>query len=460
MSLTMLPPAPARGPAAPGPRDRFIDILRVFGMVLVVVQHWAMPVLSYAGGRLATGNALAAAPFVTWISQVMPLVFFAGGAANAISFRSAVRRAGLPDTGETGRAARERSTRRPSAEKRTAREWTAREWTARRVRRLAWPVAPLAAVWLPLPHLLTALGVPAQPVEVAARTVGQLLWFLAVYLLAVVATPCLLRVRAGVALPVLAGGAVLTDVVRFSGLEAAGYLNVAFVWLAVHQVGFRYADGGLEWLRGRRAAALAVAGFAMVAALVAAGPYPASMIGMPGAISNMAPPSACLLALFAGQLGLAMLLRPALNALARRPRAEAVLTALAPRMMTVYLWHMTALVAVAGLATIGFGPSAPLPGSAAWWSGAPLWLAALAPVLLGLTALFGRWEEPAGAATGRHMTVAAPLVGGALLTFTVTGFAPGPAPVIASIALVGGLCLVSRRTRLAGPVRRSGEPAR
>ncbi|WP_310737904.1 acyltransferase [Microbispora sp. H10949] len=452
MSLTMLPPAPARAPAAPGPRDRFIDILRVFGMVLVVVQHWAMPVLSYAGGRLTTGNALAAAPFVTWISQVMPLVFFAGGAANAISFRSAARRAGLSDTRETGR---ERSTRRPTAEKRTA-----REWTARRVRRLAWPVAPLAAVWLPLPHLLTALGVPPQPVEVAARTVGQLLWFLAVYLLAVVATPCLLRVRAGVALPVLAGGAVLTDVVRFSGLEAAGYLNVAFVWLAVHQVGFRYADGGLEWLRGRRAAALAVAGFAMVAALVAAGPYPASMIGMPGAISNMAPPSACLLALFAGQLGLAMLLRPALNALARRPRAEAVLTALAPRMMTVYLWHMTALVAVAGLATIGFGPSAPLPGLAAWWSGAPLWPAALAPVLLGLTALFGRWEEPAGAATGRHMAVAAPLVGGALLTLTVTGFAPGPAPVIASIALVGGLCLVSRRARLAGPVHRSGEPAR
>nr|WP_225312094.1 acyltransferase [Microbispora cellulosiformans] len=446
MSLTMFPPAPVRAPAAPGPRDRFIDVLRVFGMVLVVAQHWAMPVLSYAGGRLTTGNALAAAPFITWISQVMPLVFFAGGAANAISYRSAARRAVPADAGESGRAARGWTARRSSAERRTA-----REWTARRVRRLAWPVAPLAAVWLPLPHLLTALGVPPQPVEVAARTVGQLLWFLAVYLLAVVATPRLLRVRAGVALPVLAGGAVLTDLVRFSGLEAAGYLNVAFVWLTVHQVGFRYADGGLEWLRGRRAAALAGAGFAMVAALVAAGPYPASMIGMPGAVSNMAPPSACLLALFAGQLGLAMLLRPALNAMARRPRAEAVLTALAPRMMTVYLWHMTALVTVAGVATIGFGLDTPLPGSAAWWSGVPLWMAALAPVLLGLTALFGRWEEPAGAAAGRHVAVAVPLVGGALLTLTVTGFAPGPAPVIASVALLGGLFLVSRPAVAAPP---------
>ncbi|WP_249349524.1 acyltransferase [Microbispora sp. H10836] len=431
MSLTMLPPAPERAPAAPAPRDRFIDVLRVFGMVLVVVQHWTMPVLSYAQGRLTTGNALAAVPYVTWISQVMPLVFFAGGAANAISFRSAARRAGRPE----------------------ARSGVARAWTARRVRRLAWPVVPLAVVWLPLPHLLVALGVPAQPVEVAARTVGQLLWFLAVYLLAVVATPHLMRVRAGVALPVLAGGAVLMDVVRFSGLEAAGYLNVAFVWLAVHQVGFRYAEGGLEWLTGRRAAGLAVSGFAMVAALVATGPYPASMIGMPGMISNMAPPSACLLALFAGQLGLAMLLRPALNTLAARPRAEAVLTALAPRMMTVYLWHMTALVAVAGVATVGFGLATPDTGSATWWSAVPLWLAALALVLVALTAMLGRFEDPVGAAAHRLVPAAAPLVGGALLTLTITGFAPGPAPVIASAALVAGLALVSRPAA-AAPRRR------
>lgn len=431
MSLTMLPPAAERAPAAPAPRDRFIDVLRVFGMVLVVVQHWTMPVLSYAQGRLTTGNALAAIPYVTWISQVMPLVFFAGGAANAISFRSAVRRAGGP----------------------RARSGAAREWTARRVRRLAWPVVPLAVVWLPLPHLLVALGVPAQPVEVAARTVGQLLWFLAVYLLAVVATPHLLRMRTGVVLPVLAGGAVLMDVVRFSGLEAAGYLNVAFVWLAVHQVGFRYAEGGLEWLTGRRAAGLAVAGFAMVAALVATGPYPASMIGMPGMISNMAPPSACLLALFAGQLGLAMLLRPAVNALAARPRAEAVLGALAPRMMTVYLWHMTALVAVAGVATVGLGLTTPQAGSAAWWSAVPLWLAVLALVLVALTAMLGRFEDPAGAAAHRHVPTAVPLVGGALLTLTITGFAPGAAPVIASVALIAGLALVSRPAA-AAPRRR------
>ncbi|GIH24450.1 acyltransferase [Acrocarpospora phusangensis] len=397
MSLTMLPPSvPA---VSPVPRDRFIDVLRVLGMALVVVQHWTMPVIGYAGGVLSTGNALAAIPLVTWLSQVMPLVFFAGGAANAISFRRA---------GDG--------------------------WTARRIGRLGWPVLPLAAVWLPLPYLLGWLGVPAQPLEVAARIVGQLLWFLAVYVLAVVATPYLIRLRAGVVLPVLAGGAVLTDAVRFAGFEPAGYLNVAFVWLAVHQIGFLYAEGRLAWLSGCRAAALAVAGFAMVAALVAAGPYPASMIGMPGAVSNMAPPSACLLALFAGQLGLAMLLRPALNRLAARPRPGALLGWLAPRMMTIYLWHMPALVAVAGVAVVGLGVDTPAPGSGPWWALVPVWLLCLGGLLSVLIAAFGRFERPPAWVGG-----SAVLVGGALATLMVTGFPPGPVPVLASAALLLGL---------------------
>src|SRR4051812_31795641 len=80
----------AAAPVRPAPaaratvRDPFIDLLRVFGMALVVLQHWTIPVLAFDGTRLTTGNALATPGVwvVTWISQVMPLVFFAGGAAN------------------------------------------------------------------------------------------------------------------------------------------------------------------------------------------------------------------------------------------------------------------------------------------------------------------------------------------------------------------------------------------
>ncbi|MFD2350908.1 hypothetical protein ACFSTC_18610 [Nonomuraea ferruginea] len=128
--------------AQPAARDPFIDVLRVLGMALVVLQHWTIPVLGYDGARLTTGNALATPGVwvVTWISQVMPLVFFAGGAANAISFRRSA--AGGP------------------------------RWLTGWLRRLAWPLLPLAAVWIPLPHLLLALGVPEQPLEVGGAADG------------------------------------------------------------------------------------------------------------------------------------------------------------------------------------------------------------------------------------------------------------------------------------------------
>ncbi|WP_034382665.1 acyltransferase family protein [Herbidospora cretacea] len=415
--MSMTHPHPVHPVASP--RDPFVDVLRVLGMVLVVVQHWTMPVLLDRGGDLVTGNALASVPLVTWVSQVMPLVFFAGGAANYLSW--------------------------------TAKPQSAEKWIGGRVVRLGWPVLPLIAVWLPLPYLLGALGIPAQPLEVASRLVGQLLWFLAVYLLAVVTTPLLARVRAGVLVPAFAAGALAVDVVRFSGFEAAGYLNVVFVWLAVHQIGFLYAQGRLAHLTGRKAMWLAVAGFGMTAAMVFAGPYPASMIGMPGMPSNMAPPSAVMLVVFAGQLGLALWARERLN----RALPAPVLAWLAPRMMTFYLWHMTALITVGGVAFVGFGVPTPQPWSLTWWLLLPIWLGWLSLVLAVLTALLARFEAAPPASPTRARAVAAVgLSAAGLLTLTVTGFTPGTfVPAAGSAALALGLALLLRR-RAAAPLPR------
>lgn len=422
--MTVLLERPLTAPPARPPvrqktaRDPFIDVLRVFGMALVVLQHWTIPVLAFDGGRLTTGNALATPGVwvVTWISQVMPLVFFAGGAANAISYGRAV--GGGP------------------------------AWIARRVRRLAWPLLPLAAVWIPLPQVLASLGVPEQPLEVGARLTGQLLWFLAVYLIAVIATPYLLKLHElyGWRVPaVLAAGAVLTDVVRFStGLDAIGYLNIVFVWLAVHQLGFAYAQGRL-----RLPGLFAVGGFGLAALLVTFGPYPGSMIGLPGAeVSNMAPPTLAMLAVAFGQIGLATLLRPWIL----RVHPKKLLTWAGPRIMTAYLWHMPALFAVTGVVVVAFGLDTPAPLSAAWFAGWPLWFGLLCLVMWPLLRGLSRFEEPPalpyGKATWASALTSAVLVGGGLLTLTVAGFAPGGAPVLATLAIVGGLLLTGPRARL------------
>lgn len=399
-------------------RDSFIDLLRVFGMALVVLQHWTIPVLAFDGARLTTGNALATPGVwvVTWISQVMPLVFFAGGAANAISF---------------GRA-----------------RYGAPQWLSVRLRRLAWPLLPLAAVWIPLPQMLAALGVPEQPLETGARLTGQLLWFLAVYLIAVTATPLFTRLhsRYGLrVLAVLAAGAALSDVVRFStGVESLGYANIVFVWMAVHQLGFFYAEGRL-----RRPGLMAAAGFGAAALLVAFGPYPGSMIGLPGAeVSNMAPPTLAMLAVSFGQIGLATLLRPWLM----RMRTGRALAWAGPRIMTVYLWHMPALFVVTGVVVVALGIGTPAPGSAGWFAGWPLWFGLLALVMWPLVRCFARFEEPPalpyGTATWTTALASTVLIGAGLLTLTVAGFAPGGAPFLAAVAIVGGLLLTGPRARV------------
>ncbi|MFI7130004.1 acyltransferase [Nonomuraea sp. NPDC050153] len=398
-------------------RDPFIDLLRVFGMALIVFQHWTIPVLTYDGGRLTTGNALSTPGVwvVTWISQVMPLVFFAGGAANAIGFARADK--------------------------------SAQRWQATRLRRLAWPLLPLAAVWIPLPHVLLSLGVPQQPLETGARLTGQLLWFLAVYLIAVTATPYALRLheRYGLRVPTaLAAGAVLTDVARFStGFEALGYLNIVFVWLAVHQLGFFYAEGRL-----RRPWALAIGGYGVAALLVAYGPYPGSMIGLPGAaVSNMAPPTLAMLAVGIGQIGLVTLLRPWLL----RLRTGRLLAWAGPRIMTVYLWHMPALFAVTGVVVVLLGIDTPRPGSAFWLAGWPLWFGLLCLVMWPLLKGFQRFETPPALPYGKGgwggTLASVALIGGGVLTLTVGGFAPGIGPFLAVLALLGGLLLTVPRAR-------------
>jgi hypothetical protein len=61
--------------------------------------------------------------------------------------------------------------------------------------------------------------------------------------------------------------------------------------------------------------------------------------------------------------------------------------------MTVYLWHITALIALVGLAMLagGIGLKA-APGEAAWWLWRPVWIVALLLAMPAFLAVFGRFE--------------------------------------------------------------------
>ncbi len=362
--------------ATPVTRDRYIDLLRVASLGTVVLGHWLMAAVTTDG----VGNLLAFVPelqLLTWALQIMPVFFFVGGFSHALSYRSLLRRRSEGSTGSVY----------PS-------------FLRARLQRLLRPTMVFVLVWGAAALAVQLLGGGGGLTGVTLRLVTQPLWFIGIYLAMVAFTPALLKLhdRYGWgAFAVLAGAAATVDLLRFAvGVPYVEFLNFAFVWLAVHQLGFLRADG-----RIRRPALLAGAGLAAAVALVAFGPYPLSMVGMPGEkISNMAPPTLALLGHGLWLVGAVELLRTPGARLAARPRVWRAVVAANGVAMTAFLWHLTAMLGVYG-AMLALGLPLPEPATGAWWAQVLPRIGAAAAVTAVLVAAFRTFERPVRVAPGR-----------------------------------------------------------
>ncbi|MBK3545931.1 acyltransferase [Streptomyces sp. MBT60] len=361
--------------ATPATRDRYVDLLRVASLGAVVLGHWLMAAVTPDG----VGNLLAVVPALqplTWLLQVMPVFFFVGGFSHALSYRSLLRK--RPEGSEDS---------------------VYSAFLRARLQRLLRPTMVFVLVWGAAALLVQLLGGGGGLTGVTLRMVTQPLWFIGIYLAMVAFTPPLLRLHERYgwgAFAGLAGAAVAVDVLRFAaGVPYVEFLNFAFVWLAVHQLGFLRADGRI---RLRRAALLAGGGLVTAAALVALGPYPLSMVGMPGEkVSNMAPPTLALLAHGLWLVGAVELLRAPAARLLERPRVWRTVVAANGVAMTAFLWHLTAMFGVYG-ALLALDVDLPEPASAAWWAQVPLRLALAATLTAALVAAFRTFERPAASA--------------------------------------------------------------
>jgi fucose 4-O-acetylase-like acetyltransferase len=399
--------------ATPQDRDRYVDFLRALSILVVVFGHWLMAIVYWRGEGLTGASALEVVPglwILTWILQVMPLFFFVGGFSNLVALDAVRRRGGGYS-----------------------------EFVSSRLQRLMRPTAIFIAAWLAIACVLEyGLGL-GDAVTEATAILAKPLWFLAVYAIVIAVAPAMLNLhrRYGLLVPIaMAGAAAAIDVARIAfDIPVVGYLNFAFVWLFPHQMGFFYADGSFaRW--GRRVHALfATGGLVALAGLVASGIYSPSMVGMnTDKVSNNDPPTICLIALGSWLVGLAMLLRPRLNRWLARPRTWTAVIAVNSMIMTVFLWHLTALLLLVVIAyPLGFPQFAG--GSAAWWATRPLWLAMLCASLAPFVALFGRFER---AGFGRR-SASAPsrrrvVIGTALLVAGMAGFAEAGFAGITSLA--------------------------
>jgi hypothetical protein len=435
MHTIAMPASDARRPSAatvaaatPTDRNRAVDFYRAAAMAVVAVGHWLGMVAVIDHGKLDGGNLLDFSPeyaWFTWIGQVMPLFFFVGGFASASSLRSAERRGVRPA-----------------------------DWIATRLRRMVTPAAALAGLWA----VVLVLGVLAGGsgvVAVGAAGAAIPLWFLANYTIDTALAPFTFRwfrsrpaTLAGVLVAIFA----LAEAARFAGIPMIPQINWVIGWLGFQVAGFAWHEGCLP--RGRALTALATTCWVLVVAAVGFGPWPATMLHHGGLDHSPTHPPSFALILFGFAYSFtAAALAPAVTRwLERSRRAWQATIAANVVAMSVYLWHMTAAVAVAGLAyAAGLIPDVE-PGTAAWWWTKIPFLAANLAVLVPIVRRVAPIEQRAllGGTTRWRWGTGSMLAVAAVLSVSVKAWSSPQVGVLAA-GLAGTLCVW--RFALTGPAR-------
>lgn len=382
----------------PANRDRYIDFLRAFSITVVVAGHFTIAVIFWADGWISIRNAVGVTAglwLATWFLQVMPIFFIVGGFSNQVSWDAIRRRGG-----------------------------TYGDFISSRLARLFRPTVIFIGVWAVIQVAFHIFGIgaafgPRGWIRLSMIPFGPL-WFLIVYMAVTALTPLTLAAhrRFGSAIPiVLVGCAAFGDLARFKlGMGLVGWFNLLTVWLLAHQLGYFYpaqnadpapvgqgGDVGAEHakrgnLRWWISALSGLAAIALLTNLGAVAPgwgvYPRSMLGTDvESVSNMSPPTLCIVALTFWLFGLAMLLRSPIQRWLARDRPWRAVIAANAVIMTAFLWHLTAyLIVIVVFYPLGLGH--PTSTTISWWLQRPFWVLGPTALLLLMIALLARFERP------------------------------------------------------------------
>ena len=421
-------------------RNLAVDFYRVSGVVLIVLGHWLAGSVTYHDGYFGRQNPLVDQPWTQWLTwpfQAVPTFFLVAGYAGAVSW----------------------------AHRRDSDGVSRQTWVRHRLGRVLGPTTVYVGLVSAVVVLLGFRHVDGSTLEYAGWAVAMHLWFLAVYLLVVSLTPAAVAAqrRWGLLVPAVLGlGVVAVDAVGLGcHLPHLRVLNYALCWGALYQLGIGWHDGALA---GRRPALLAVGSALALTLLILLGPYPVSMIGVPGqTVQNTDPPSVAMLAFGCAQAGLVMTLAPALSRALRAGFVQRVLRTANSNVMALYLWHMIPVVIVAIVGyPAGLLPQ-PVEGTGDWWLARLEWVLILSLVtavemvllywarslfaaplpMLGIP-ITDRWAEPitlAGAALAAY----------GLAFIAADGFAPdGHFPWRTGLIFAVGVLLVAPRPAKVG----------
>jgi surface polysaccharide O-acyltransferase-like enzyme len=416
-------------------RNLAVDFYRVSGVILIVLGHWLAGSVTYHDGYFGRQNPLVDQPWTQWLTwpfQAVPTFFLVAGYASAVSWTHWRETEGV----------------------------SRQTWLRHRLARVLGPAAVYAALVSSVVVVLDVCDVARSALQYAGWAVAMHLWFLAVYLLVVSLTPIAIAAqrRWGLLAPGLpVVGVAVVDAVTIGGhLPYLNWLNYLLCWGVLNQLGIAWR-GGL--LAGRRPLLLAAGSMLTLALLIWLGPYPVSMIGVPGqSLQNSDPPSLAMLAFACAQAAVVMTLAPVLNRALRADLVQRVLFTANSNVMALYLWHMIPVVIVAIIGyPAGLLPQ-PVEGTGQWWLARLEWVVILslvtvvemallwwrrgffaAPLPILGTPLADRWTEP--------VVLAGTAIASCGLAFLAAeGFAPdGHFPWVTALVFAVGAVLVALR---------------
>lgn len=374
----------------PADRNRYVDLLRALSISAVVMGHWLIAAPAFMGGIASMDHLLQIQPqaqWLTWLFQVMPVFFFVGGYSNGVSWDGAQAK-GLRYS----------------------------FWLESRLRRLLGPTIPLVLLWAALGIVGYHLGLSEKMIRVASQISLVPTWFLAIYFVIVMFVPVTRALwrKLGLLSVILPFAlAVIGDIVYFNTqYQWYGWFNYFFIWGAVHQLGYAWQQGRFGGVGPSLCLAILAASFLLLLTLF--GPYPISLIGVPGAeFSNTTPPKLPLIALGLTQIGLLL----ALEGPARRWLANIkVWTATVlvnGFIMPIFLWHSTVMILIIGfcfwLLPVALSVQ---PGSGLWWAYRPMWILAYFTIMMISLPLFMWLERKIGGGSSKHNTGLAVIIFG------------------------------------------------
>lgn len=312
-------------------RDRSIDAIRALCLSLVVLGHTVMGMVYWGEPDLVLGNLLAIDSrlhWLTWIFQIMPVFFIAGGAANFLSIKS--------------------------------KDIIYSVWLWKRISRLLSPTLTYLAIMLGIGSFL-GLFFPESFMQIYLLMVTQLLWFLGVYVICTALFPLMLRISRPLSIIGLSLFVVAVDIARFQWVETIGILNFLFVWLLIMVLGTLFVSP----LPTRVNVICLLVILSLELLLVSRDIYPVSLVGLPTEeFSNVAPPSV-LIALHGMLFLFALsLLKPLITALCQSAKVWAMVVSVNAGAMTVYLWHIPMIMVIAVLLqSLGLSPVTSLSGN-------------------------------------------------------------------------------------------------